>query len=183
MATRRYGTIVRHLTEDPETAVELTRKLSDDVLNHVAAAISDEIRRRAIEVGDPDAVIAEAFETAFGRDGLGTVPWIEKPYIVCPGAMVMKNQRNHTCRFVSVDDTWIWNSFHLLQEDKRSSPGPKGGFRAVALLPITEKLELDVVTGKQRGGQHQVDHVVSYVVKRGKLVEVSQRTIKAPNSH
>ncbi len=184
MATRRYGTIVRHLTEDPETAVELSRKLNDEVLVHLAAALADESRRRAIEGGDQQAVIDAAFEEGFGRDGLGTLPYREGPYIVCPGAMVSKRRGgNHQCRFVSVDDVWIWDSHELIHEEKRSSPGNDEGFRAVALLAPTEGLALDVVSGKQRGGQHQVDLVVSYVVRKGELVEVSQRDVAAARSH
>lgn len=183
MATRRYGTIVGHLTNDPETAVELAAKLSDDVLMHLAAALRDETRRRAIETGDQDAVIDDAFDQAFGRDGLATLPYREGPYIVCPGAMVSKRRGNHTCRFVSVDDVWIWDSHELIHEEKRSSPGSDEGFRAVALLAPTEGMGLDVVSGRLRSGQHQVDLVVSYVVRKGDLVEVSQRDVAAARSH
>lgn len=81
--------------------------------------------------------------------------------------------------FVSVDDTWIWESGLLIAETKRSSPGSTGGFRAIALLPIVERTGIDVVTGRMRGGQHAVDHVVSFEVRRGALVEVSQRDVRA----
>jgi len=177
MATRRYGTIVRHLTDDPDTAVELAAKLSDEVLHHLAEALHDEARQRAIRSGDHGALTADTFETGFGRDGLGVDPWIHGDVIVCPGAMVAKSKSNHRCRFVSVDDVWIWESAELLQEDKRSNPGADDGFRAVALLPILNGMTLDVVSGRARGGRHSVDSVTSYVVRRGKLVEVSQRNV------
>lgn len=183
MASRRYGTIVRHLTEDPETAVELAAKLDDQVLVHLAAALADETRRRAIQSGDQQSIIDEAFDQAFGRDGLGVLPYHEGPYIVCPGAMVSKRRGSHTCRFVSVDDVWIWDSHELIHEEKRSAPGSDEGFRAVALLAPTEGMALDVVSGRQRSGQHQVDLVVSYVVRKGELVEVSQRDVAAARSH
>lgn len=183
MATRRYGTIVRHLSDDPATAVELAQRLDDDVLNHLAAALADETRRRAVDSGDQQAVIDQGFELAFGRDGLGVLPYLEGPFIVCPGAMVSKRKGNHTCRFVSVNDTWIWDSFELLHEEKRSSPGPHDGFRAIALLIPTEGLQLDVVSGKMRSGQHSVDLVVSFEVRKGELIEVSQRNVAAARSH
>ena len=41
--------------------------------------------------------------------------------------------------------------------------------------------EVDVVTGKARSGQHSVDHVISYEIRRGDLVEVSQRNVAAAN--
>lgn len=177
MANRRYGTIVKHLVDDPETAVELAAKLPDDTLHHVASALRDEARQRAVAAGDHDALIAAAFESGFGRDGLGVAPWVEATMIVCPGGLVAKSRTNHRCRFVSVDDVWIWESSELIREEKRSNPGPDDGFRAVALLPLVEGLGLDVVSGKARGGQHSVDRVVSYEVRRGDLVEVSQRNV------
>ena len=42
MATRRYGTIVRHLKEDPDTAAELAAKLPDEQLIELAAALRDD---------------------------------------------------------------------------------------------------------------------------------------------
>ncbi|MFT5201447.1 MAG: hypothetical protein ACI9C1_000823 [Candidatus Aldehydirespiratoraceae bacterium] len=177
MATRRYGTIVKHLTDDPETAVELAVKLPDEILHHLAEALHDESRQRAIKAGDYGALTDETFETAFGRDGLGVDPFIHDQVIVCPGAMVAKSRSNHRCRFVSVNDVWIWESGELLEEEKRSNPGKEDGFRAVALLPIINGMTLDVVSGKARSGQHSVDTVTSYAVRRGKLVEVSQRNV------
>jgi len=183
MGSRRYGTIVRHLTDDPVTAVELAQALDDDVLTHLAAALGDETRRRAIEQGDQQAIIDQAFDHAFGRDGLGVLPYLEGPFVVCPGAMVSKRKGSHTCRFVSVNDVWIWDSHELLVEQKRSSPGAHDGFRAVALLAPVEGMELDVVSGRLRSGQHQVDLVVSFVIRKGELVEVSQRNVAAMRSH
>lgn len=177
MATRRYGTIVRHLTEDPETAAELAAKLPEDVLHHLAAALRDEAGKRAIASGDQAAIIAEAFESGFGRDGLGVPPWIEGSLIVCPGGLVAKSRTNHRCRFVSVDDVWIWESIDLVHEEKRSSPGTDDGFRAVALLPVVDGMGLDVVSGRARAGQHSVDRVVSYEVRKGELIEISQRRV------
>ena len=175
---RRYGTIVKHLSDDPETAVELVQKLDDGVLIHLGAAIADEMRRRAMEAGDEDAVIADAFDTAFGRDGMAALPWISGHYIVCPGSFVAKNRSSHRSRFASVNDTWVWDSEQLITETKRSTAGKADGFQAVALLPIVEGTEIDMVTSRQRSGQLNVEHVASYEVKKGKLVEVSQRTVK-----
>lgn len=179
MATRRYGTIVRHLKEDPDTARELAQKLPDEQLIELGFAIRDEMTRRAREAGDPDAVIEAAFERGFARDGLGQQPWIEPPFLICPGGMVAKNRANHKCQFVSVDDVWVWESGDLIREDKRSTPGDDEGFRAIALLPIVEGTGLDVVRARMRQGQHQVERVTSYVVKKGRLVETEQRDVSA----
>ena len=161
-----------------DALLSMIRDMSDNELHNVAKMVRQVQIEKAVGSGDEDAIIASAFETAFGRDGLAVLPWVEGNVVVCPGAMVSKSKASHRCRFVSVDDTWIWDSQLLLREDKRSSPGTDEGFRAVALLPLVDGTAIDVVTGKARQGQHSVDHVVSYEIRGGELVEVSQRTVQ-----
>ncbi len=163
----------------PDETVEFVRGLDDDELHNLAEVVRQVQVERAIDAGDFDAIIGAAFETGFGRDGLGVLPWVEGHLVVCPGGMVAKSRTNHRCRFVSVDDVWVWDSGLLLREDKRSSPGTDDGFRAVALIPAVDGTGLDVVSGRARSGGHQVDHVVSYEIRAGELVEVSQRNVTA----
>ncbi len=162
-----------------DALVAMIRDMTDDELHDVAEIVRQVQLERAIGSGDEDAIISAAFDTAFGRDGLPVLPWVEGSVVVCPGGMVSKSKSSHRCRFVSVDDTWVWESTLLLREDKRSSPGTDEGFRAVALLPLIDGTGIDVVSGRSRSGQHSVEHVVSYEVRGGELVEVSQRTVTA----
>jgi hypothetical protein len=177
VATPRFGTIVRHLTDDPDVAPALVARLDDGVLVRVGAAVNDEIRRRALEAGDRDAVIADGFESGFGRDGLAVLPWVAGRFVVCPGGLLGKGRGSHRCRFVSVDDTWVWESSELIEEQKRAAPGTGDGFRAVALLPVVDGMALDQVSGRLRSGRHSVDRIVSLEVRRGRLTEVSQRNV------
>lgn len=162
-----------------DALLSMIRDMSTDELHNVAEMVRQVQIERAIGSGDEDAIIAAAFETAFGRDGLGVLPWVEGNVVVCPGSMVSKSRTSHRCRFISVDDTWIWDSQLLIREDKRSSPGTDDGFRAVALLPLVDGTEIDVVSGRARQGQHSVEHVISYEIRGGELIEVSQRTVNA----
>jgi hypothetical protein len=162
---------------DPDQLVDALRTMSDADLHHVAEALRQVQVERAVAGGDHDAIIANGFETGFGRDGLGVLPWVEGSVIVCPGSIVTTSRTNHRCRFVSVDDVWIWDSGLLVREDKRSSPGTDDGFRAVALLPVVDGTSIDVVSGRARAGGHAVEHVVSFEVRAGELVEVSQRAV------
>ncbi len=164
---------------DPTELIASLRAMSADDLHHVAESVRQVQIERAIATGDHEAIIARAFETGFGRDGLGVLPWIEGAVVVCPGGLVSKSRTSHRCRFVSVDDVWVWDSGLLLREDKRSSPGVEDGFRAIALLPLVDGTELDVVSGRARSSGHAVEHVVSYEVRAGELVEVSQRDVSA----
>lgn len=166
---------------NPDELIAALRNMAADELHNVAEAVRQVQIERAITAGDHDAIIARAFEIGFGRDGLGVLPWIDGDVIVCPGSIITKSRTNHRCRFVSVDDVWVWDSGLLMREDKRSSPGTDDGFRAVALLPVVDGTELDVVSGRARSGGHQVDHVVSFEVRGGDLVEVSQRDVSGRN--
>jgi hypothetical protein len=166
-----------------DAVIEWLRGLADDALHDVAESVRHVQVERAVAAGDVDTLIASAFEVGFGRDGLGVSPWIERTVdselLMCPGSLISKSRTSHRCRFVSVDDVWVWDSGLLLREDKRSSPGAHDGFRAIAVLPVVDGTELDVVTGRARTGGHAVEHVVSYVVRGGELVEVSQRDVSA----
>ena len=129
--------------------------MPDAELHNLAEAVRQVQIERAIATGDHDAIIAAAFEVGFGRDGLGVSPWVEGNVVVCPGAIVSKSKTSHRCRFVSVDDVWVWDSGLLLREDKRSTPGGDGrakvGFRAIALVALVDGTEIDVVTGRPGG--------------------------------
>lgn len=176
-STRRINATAKLLSGNPDDAVRVAQKMEDSALANLGEVLHQVQRDRAVALGDLDAIVAAAFEDGFGRDGLGVNPWVEGNVVVCPGGIISKSRSSHRCRFISVDDTWIWESGELIREDKRSIAGTDDGFRAVALLPVLNGMELDVVSGKARSGQHSVDKVISYIIRRGKLVEVSQRTV------
>lgn len=172
--------------QDPDQLIEMLRAMTPEQLHHVAESVRQIQMERAIVAGDLDAVIGRAFEVGFGRDGLGVQPWVEEvgvdgAIVVCPGGLVSKSRTSHRCRFISVDDVWVWDSGLLMREDKRSSPGAEDGFRAIAIIPAVDGTELDVVTGRARTGGHSVEHVVSYEIRHGELVEVSQRDVSGKN--
>lgn len=168
-------------TTNPEQVLADVRSLDDDQLHNLAEVVRQVQLERAIDAGDQEAIITEAFESGFGRDGLGAEPWIVDNVIVCPGGLIAKSKTSHRSRFASVDNTWVWESELLVREDKRSTPGTRDGFRAIALVALVDGTELDVVSSKSRSGQLSVEHVVSYEVRRGELVEVSQRNVAAAN--
>jgi hypothetical protein len=159
------------------------QELSDKELNQLQVEMQNEIRQRAIQSGDHEAIIKQAFEVGFERSGLGVTPWIEGQLLICPGALVSRNPTNHRCRFVSVNEEWIWQSGHLITETKRPSPGTDKGFRAIALIPVIEGITIDIVSGKMQSGQHRAEKVISFEIKEGKLTEVSQRVVPIDGMH
>lgn len=178
-SARRINAAGRLLSGDPDDIVRVADRLNDDQLAHLQLVVAQLQRERAVAGGDLDAIITSAFEAGFGRDGLAVLPWVEGNVVVCPGGLIAKSRASHRCRFVSVNDTWIWESDELIREDKRSTPGAKDGFRAVALVPLVGGMELDVVSGRSRAGQHSVERVTSLVVRGRELEEVSQRNVAA----
>ena len=176
-STRRLKATASLLSSHPEDIIATLELLEPAALHNLGAAIEQVQVERALASGDLDAIIDDAFDTGFGSDGLAVLPWVTHDLVVCPGGLVARSQTNHKCRFVSVNDCWVWESQELVREDKRSSPGKLDGFRAVALLPVIQGTTLDVVSGKARAGQHSVDRVVSFKVDDGELVEVAQRTV------
>ena len=178
-STRRVNASARLLGGAPDDVARVLGRLDDAELSNVGEVVRQIQRRRAMDDGDLDAVIAHGFEVGFGRDDLAVLPWVEGRLVICPGGLVGTSRGGHRCRFVSVDDVWIWESDDLVREDKRSIAGARDGFRAVAVLPLVDGLGLDVVSGRARGGQHSVELVVSMEVRRGELVEVAQRSVTA----
>lgn len=176
-STRRVNAAAKLLAE-PLEAPRILAKLDDSQLSNTAELVRQLQSERAVSRGDLDEIIAQAFEVAFGRDGLGVRPWVEGTVVVCPGALIWSSRTSHLCRFVSVNDTWIWDCHELIREDKRSSPGSRDGFRAIGLVPAIDGLEIDLVSGKARSGQHSMEKVISFVIKQGELCEVSQRDVK-----
>lgn len=177
-SARRINAAAKLLT-DPGEAHRVVNRLLDAELSNIGELVAQIQSERAVARGDLDEIVANGFEVGFARDGLAVLPWLEGNVVVCPGGLIWSSRTNHVCRFVSVNDCWVWDAPELIREDKRSIAGTRDGFRAVALIPATERTKLDVVSGKARAGQHSVDRVVSYVVRNGELEEVSQRVVTA----
>ncbi len=75
------------LAHDADTVLGFARSMSDDDLHQLAEVVRQVQIERAIDSGDHDSIIAAGFESSFGRDGLGVLPWVEGSVIVCPADM------------------------------------------------------------------------------------------------
>ena len=159
------------------------QELSDEELSKLGVSIFEEQRQRAIAEGDQEEIIAKAFEIGFERSGLGVMPWIEGPLLVCPGSLISKSQGSHRCRFVSINQEWVWQSSLLITESKRPGQGSDKGFRAIALLPVIEGTAVDIVSGRLQSGEHRAQKVVSLEVSDGKLLQVDTRVISNGGHH
>ena len=159
------------------------QELSDKELSKLGTSILAEQRQRAMNSGDQEEIIAQAFEVGFERSGLGVMPWAEGSLLVCPGSLISRSQASHRCRFVSINQEWVWQSKLLITETKRPNQGTDKGFRAIALIPMIEGTAVDVVTGRLQSGQHRAQKVTSLEVLDGKLVEVAKRVLPNGGMH
>ena len=156
---------------------------SDYELATLIQNAQNEQKRRAIESGDLNAIIEDAFEMGFTYKGVALTPWLTKEGIlVCPGSIIEKSASSHICSFVNLDDTWVWQSQDLLLDQVRKIPvQSRTHQRSVSLIAAYEGIEFTVVICKARNYVHEMQSSVSYIVKDGKLDTTTSRTPKVIN--
>ncbi len=107
-STRRINAASK-LLSDPEESVRVLTRLTETELANIAELTRQLQSERAVARGDLDEIIAAGFERAFDGDELGCDPYVVGDTIVCPGSVVWRSRTSHTCRFVSVNRTWVWD--------------------------------------------------------------------------
>lgn len=147
--------------------------LTDLHLGVLLAACEGEMRRRAVEQGDLDAVVDEGFRTGFTPQGEAGAPYLRGNVVVCPGSKLASSAMAHKCRFVAVGDDWVWESVDLVADEIR--PRDRHSTQSVSLLVAREGLELEVVSSKARGGTHERVAVDVYRVHEGRLEDLGRR--------
>jgi hypothetical protein len=165
------------------------RGLTAPQLWDLAADVACEQHRRALEDADPNALIEDGFTNGFTQYNDVMTPWIIDGILVCPGLIVYKSRSSHDCTFVSValpgeeSGHWVWDAPDKIVNDVRIEEGPPRKQRSVALVVATEGLQVDLVTCKMRGGQHERQKSRDYRVERGELVLVTTRgkRVSAPS--
>jgi len=140
---------------------DLSRLVEED-LHRLGAAVRDELIGRALARGDLDAIVEEAFATAFDGRGWPRDPYLRDGLVVCPGAR-HSTSRNpsaaHRCHFVTVADdvapeaVWVWEHPDCAA-DRVVSSGDGKVLRTVSLMPAVENLTVTAVTSRAGSGGH-----------------------------
>jgi hypothetical protein len=158
---------------------ELDLDAFDDAgLWDLAAAVAAEQRRRLLEAGDSAAAVETGFERGFDAKGHAREPVIDHGFLVCYGSVVEKSATSHDCRFVHVEDSWVWEWPDTICDDVRKVPDrSRQHQRSVTLLVPVEGLEIDVVTSQMRQGVHRMIKTTSYRVRSGALEVVKTRAV------
>lgn len=151
--------------------------LSDIELGVLLAVCEGEMRRRAVESGDLEALVHEGFEIGFDAAGVARAPYLRGQVLVCPGSKTASSAMAHKCRFVAVGDHWVWDSPDLVADEIRGRG--RHSTASVSLLVAREGLELEVVSSKARGGAHERMSVEVYRLRDGELTALGQRAGRA----
>lgn len=159
----------------------LLADLADDEVAALLSACRAELRDRAVRAGDPEEVANAAFSHAFGRDGLGIQPYVLDGLLVCPGSVQGTSPHRHTCRFVSVDDVWVWQHDDVLADVV--TPDGDHSQRSVTVLPAEPGVEVDLVTSKKTMSGHQMHRCETFTVTADGLEHVGTRRKQPPSGH
>jgi len=155
-------------------------ELHDVDLHLLVSAVHEEQQRRALAAGDPYALAEEAMQSSFDRRGLAAMPYVERGVLVCPGAVVGKSQTSHLCRFVVVDEQWVWDHPAVLL-DRVDEVGHHSR-KTVTLLPALAGMTVTAVHSKKSAEGHRRIAADTFTVTEAGLVEAS-RTVSIPDNH
>lgn len=151
-------------------------RLDDAQLADLAAAISAERRRRAVANSDLEALTEVGFDQGFDSKGVATDPWFLSGVLICPGSLIGKAGGSHECRFVHVDDCWVWEHPDTIWDTVRKGAiGTRDYQRSVSLVVPSDGASVDVVTMACRMGVHTVKRTRSYRVVGDALEQVDSR--------
>lgn len=152
------------------------RSCTDQDLYAIAEGVHLEQRSRALEAGDPAALIAEGFEQGFTSAGMCKDPYLSNGLLVCFGWKLDKSSMKHDCGFVKVNDEWVWESGEKVEHDiRRTIKNGKEMMQSVTVLTAPDGTEVDLLISTTQMAVHQQKEARSWVVKNGQLEHVSTR--------
>ena len=159
--------------------LEKVSSLSIAELDSLRMVCIEEISQRTVDSSDTGLVISAAFE-AF-PSGLNIEPYVMNGFLVAIGYKYEKGKHSHSCSFLNVGSSWVWEHPDKIQ-DLIKGVSDKSGMRSVTLLPALEGLELDQITMKMRGGIHEVKSVSSFQIINGSVVKIASR-VRSASTH
>lgn len=134
--------------------------------------LSNEVQARTLKEMDPDALLKHIWENLFTRAGASMPPIIMNGMLLCAGHRVFRTGQNHTCAFVNVNDTWVWEHSDLEHTVIRGMDGkPEGSLMSAALLPVSEGDRVAYLPCTASMGAHKLikNQAKYYEVKAGEL--------------
>lgn len=139
-------------------------------LSVLAAMVSDEQQRRALDAEDLEAVTEDAFANGFDGRGMAVDPWITPGgLLVCPGSKIHRSKQSHRCRFVAVGERWVWDAHERLCDEVRQFPQRSDSIQTVTVLAAVDGLVIDLVSSKASGGAHVRESASAWEVRDGQL--------------
>ena len=147
----------------------------DEGVSNLSALIVDEQKRRGVEVGDLEAIVADCFDKAFVGNGV-VAPWMRDGLLVCPGLLIGHGTMRHDCTFVKVEDVWSWESSDQVANELRYLPyRAKIAQQSITLVAVGEHEKITQIVCRLSGGDHRMTESTTYEVLGGELRIVEVR--------
>ena len=84
----------------------------------------------------------------------------------------------HSCKFVSIDGVWCWDSDLKISDKMEYQHEPKPTVTTLTKVALVEGLEIDLVSCSASGTTHKVKKIESFVISNDKLSPSLERKIK-----
>lgn len=151
-------------------------KLSDyslDELNRAQMVLSEELKERA--GAQLAGSLSNEFEVAYNNE-LCADPEIKNGLLYAYGAKKKLSATNHICKFVSINDKWVWESTSLVESQNKYSDSDHK-LLTLAVVTFQEGDRVDIVESKANIMGHKAKKIASYTISNNKLSKVKNRDI------
>jgi hypothetical protein len=92
------------------------------------------------------------------------------------GAKKKLSATNHICKFVSINDKWVWESASLVESQNKYSDSDHK-LLTLAVVTFQEGDRVDIVESKANIMGHKAKKIASYTISNNKLSKVKNRDI------
>jgi hypothetical protein len=158
--------------------LERIADLSEEDLNRVLLLAREELKYRALNIKSNTQLLEEMEENEFSLFSDNVYCVVKDSTIWCMGKKTQKSKFSHSCKFVSIDGAWCWDSDLKISDKMEYQHEPKPTVTTLTKIALVEGLEIDLVSCSASGTTHKVKKIESFVISNGKLTPSLERKIK-----
>jgi hypothetical protein len=116
------------------------------------------------------------FESFFKHE-LCAEPLVKDGLLYAYGAKKKSSSTNHSCKFVSINDQWVWESPKIVKNRTRYSDS-EAKLITLAVITIDDGDKVDVIESRANLIGHKAKKITSYLVKNGQLEKTKSRVVR-----
>ena len=156
--------------------LERIADLSEEELNRLLLLTREELKYRALNIKPTPPLLEEMEENEFSQFSDNVYCVVKDSTIWCMGKKTQKSKFSHSCKFVSIDGVWCWDSDLKISDKMEYQHEPT--VTTLTKVALVEGLEIDLVSCSASGTTHKVKKIESFVISNGKLSPSLERKIK-----